>query len=126
MRHGCGFYLPLWDSKPGYETIGGKKLEDIVKPDANVDMGINVIHRGFTIRDSIWYQPAQFRAGKLVQPVCFRLTADAQPVEDAELYVIFDREGSVLYEFSLPLQLVTVLDRTATSLTSLPIHLNLD
>lgn len=105
-------------------TVIGEKLDEAAKQDA--DVGIALIPRGLTFRDGVHYQLGKFRGGRLEQPVCFHLKAADQPVADAGVHVIFDRAGSVLYEFDLSIEVVASLEQVEAPSANAPISLNLD
>jgi len=90
------------------------------------DLGITIIPRGFTFRDSVWFQKAEFRDGKLKEPVSFKLKAQEQPMEGSGVHVILDRSGGVLYEFDIGIQLVSTLESAPGEPLPSQIDLNLD
>lgn len=83
--------------------LQGTDLQAIAKQGG--DLGIAIIPKGLTVRDSNWYQKASFHDDAIAAPVRFKLRASKTEVEDAGVHVIFDAAGRSLYECFLPLTL---------------------
>lgn len=105
-------------------TLRGVRLQTVLNEET--DLGISVIPAGFILRDGVWHKVAKFRNGKIEQPVRFQLKAADQRPEESGVHVIFDRKGAVLYEFDLPLQIVTLLPATGVTDKLSPLDLDLD
>ncbi|MBV9958266.1 MAG: CHAT domain-containing protein [Acidobacteria bacterium] len=104
-----------------------KQAEELDKArQQNGELGLSVIPTGFTFRDEAWFRKIKFVEGNLEAPVSFKLRADAQPVKNSGFYIIFDRNGFVLYEFHLKVELVSALDEPALVSARVPVNLNLD
>ena len=87
----------------------------------NGALGVSIIPKGFTIRDGKWRQTATFQNGKLAEAVRFQLKAADMPLDGAGIHVIFDKEGAVIYEFQLAIQLVASFDiADISNLSALP------
>ena len=108
-------------------SVSGEGLKRLLT-EAEAELGIVVIPRGFTLTDGKWSQTAKFKNGVITEKVVFHLQASSEPVEEAGLRIILDRNGSVLYEFSIPLRLVASVDKSApaTAPTQELPDLNLD
>lgn len=94
-------------------TVQGEKLE-LARLESGA-LGMSIIPKGFTIRDGKWHQTAKFQNGELVEPVRFLLKAADTPLEEAGIHITIDKEGAVVYELQLPLQLVTAANLSALS-----------
>jgi hypothetical protein len=104
--------------------VSGKKLQEIVTEEA--ELGVAIIPRGFSIRDGRWRQRAKFQNEKLTAPLRFQLKASATEMDDAGVQVLFDRAGSPLYEFFLPITLTENPGASQASPNSDAIDLDLD
>lgn len=102
--------------------VGGAGLKAALAEDAT--LGIVVVPKGFEFRNGVWFQKATFKSGKLADSVEFKLRAADTTIENAGLHIVFDRNGYVLYEFYLPVQLVTSFDSAAQARP--PVVLDLD
>jgi hypothetical protein len=84
--------------------IKGQGLKDVVEK--NLDLTISIIPKGFSFRDDTWWRVAQFRDGKLKDPVRFFLRASNKETPDAGFYFTFEVNGYSIYQFHLPVKLV--------------------
>ncbi len=89
-------------------TLSGNALDSARQQ--NADLHVVVLPRGFDYRTPNWRQKAEFRDGKLVEALRFQLTAGNAPVERSGADILFSRNGSPLYEFFLPIEIVTAFD----------------
>lgn len=110
------------------ETIAkltAKELERLRVLDGK--LGVSIIPKGFTVTDNVWQCRVKFREGKLEKPAVFHLRADDKPAEAAGVHVFFDVQGSVLYEFDIPLRVVESIAEFADPLPApAPLELDLD
>jgi hypothetical protein len=110
---------------PVLAKMTGGKLEDLLKAE-KAELDIVVIPRGFTVTDSKWAQRASFVNGAIEKEVVFHLRAADEVNEDSSIYIIFESNGAVLYEFPIPLRLVKTLDVTAEPAAFPPLEFDLD
>lgn len=110
-------------TQPVLGVLAGEQLTKIRNESGA--LGVTIIPKGFTIRDGVWRQTAQFSNGQLDAPLRFQLKAANEPIEDSGVHIIFDKAGAVLYEFHLAIALVTEL-RPAASIGIATPELNLD
>jgi hypothetical protein len=128
VKFGAKFDLTFNYGIPELDALAkmfGEYLTELLEGE-KAELGIIIIPKGLTFTDGKWFQTARFRNGAIEEEVVFHLQASSTPVEEAGLHVIFDRNGSVLYEFPIPLQLVAAVDKTAPATEHEPPELNLD
>lgn len=89
-------------------------------------LGLSLIPRGFTFPDGVWTKSFKFDGGALGEPLHFHLKADREPVEDSGLHVLFERDGCVLYEFTVPVRLVRTTEELQGTSPREPLALDLD
>ena len=91
--------------------VYGKNLPG---PQHDVDLGIAIIPKGFTFRDDakVWYRIAEVRRGQMKR-TAFYLRAAGGPVEEAGFYITFDVRGNILYQFNVPVRLVSDIKQEA-------------
>ena len=84
--------------------VRGKELDKAVRHDN--DLEIAVTPRGFSFRDSKWFQVATFENEKLKEPLRFQLKADSPQRRDAGFHVVFSVNGCILYDPFIEIRLV--------------------
>jgi hypothetical protein len=92
-------------------TSGGV-LDELLKVE-KAELDISIMPRGFTLNGSKWVQRATFTNGVIEGEVVFHLKAYAEIINEAGFYVTFERQGAILYEFFIPMQLTENVEAAA-------------
>ena len=135
VRHGvarCGtefdfvfeYAAPRQDHTALAILAEAEALDEARRTDAT--LSLSVIPRGFTFPDGVWTKTFKFSGGEFAEPVRFRLKADREPVEESGLYLLFERDGCVLYEFPVSVKLVRTGEEVQGAPARAPLALDLE